>query len=158
MGTDVDPAALESARQIVDKNKLSAHVELRKQESPKQILKSVLSEEKKERFDFLVCNPPFFHSTEERKTRTAHKISAGEETTEGGEVGFVQRMIQESLKFRRNVRWYTSLVGRKVDFEFICRYMKHFVEEAKEVRTGTIDQGQNRRWAVAWSYFDKEEK
>lgn len=57
------------------------------------MLSGVVSE--KEKFDFSVCNPPFFSDFSERKFRFSSvcPIAETEEVTEGGEAGFIARYI-----------------------------------------------------------------
>ena len=66
-------------------------------------------------YDFCMCNPPFFKDKVERyggPSRSSHRPAAGtfssgsesETVTEGGEVGFVRRIVQDSLKLRTRVR------------------------------------------------------
>jgi len=151
LGTDIDDRAIKNAKEIVNKNKLDEWIKIIKQGDPKKILEGVLD---KSKFDLLICNPPFYHSVDERKIPSTYKLNPVEESTEGGEVGFIQRLLQESQKHKEDIRWYTTLIGKKIDFEFINRYIKHFVVDVKQTRMGTIDQGKNRRWVIAWSYLD----
>ena len=154
LGTEIDDLAFENAKQIVTQNKLDKMVHLVKQSDPKHILEGII-DENSQHYDVLVCNPPFYHTTEERKIPSVHKLNPAEEATEGGEVGFAQRLLQESQKHKKVVVWYTILIGKKIDFEFVKRYITHFVEDVKRIKTGTIDQGNNRRWVIAVSYFDQ---
>jgi len=85
--------------------------------------------------------------------------------TKLGETGFLQQMFEESLKFKKNIAVFTSLVGKKGDFQEI----RAFIEEKKKtipellsmhIYWTTIYQGKNARWIVGWSFGDKnlEEK
>ena len=63
-------------------------------------------------YAFTMCNPPFFESERERlgglgdRPAPATFCSGTEEetVTEGGEVGFVKKMIQESMELKGRVR------------------------------------------------------
>ena len=68
-------------------------------------------------YSFCMCNPPFFRDSEERyggggatrsKLRPPPKTfsggTPGEMITEGGEVEFVKRIVQDSLVLRSRVR------------------------------------------------------
>lgn len=71
-----------------------------------------------ETFDFTMCNPPFFGSEEElEKTcesrspnhprpppNNARTGSANEVVVEGGEVGFVLKMVDESFEMKDKIR------------------------------------------------------
>ena len=71
-------------------------------------------------YNFTMCNPPFFtevHAdddiTKTKADRTNHRpcpasistATENESVTEGGEVSFVSRMINESLETRNAVRY-----------------------------------------------------
>ena len=69
------------------------------------------------RYDFLMCNPPFFTDLSDCQglthTRNADRPSANSINTganvesiydQGGEVEFVKRMINESRTYAKNVR------------------------------------------------------
>ena len=117
---------------------------------------------------FTMCNPPFFSSDSSKTFRRKRKLEEGkrrkkttttlestsnESISIGGEVGFVQRMIEESEK-RFNAKQtrslvYTSLLGCKSSLQpllddlsernaFICYWM--------------FKSGRTYRWIIAWSF------
>ena len=63
-------------------------------------------------FTFSMCNPPFFASEEERDAKAAFKppklaanpVAATDAIVEGGEVGFVSRMIEESMELEPKIK------------------------------------------------------
>lgn len=67
-------------------------------------------------YNFCMCNPPFFSSEEEldpKKVartssrplpRNAHSGAPGELVCEGGELSFVNKIIQDSLKLKGQIR------------------------------------------------------
>lgn len=58
IGTDIDSASLASAGKIFEMNTvLKGHIELRKQENPKDIFRGII--QKNEFIDVTICNPPF---------------------------------------------------------------------------------------------------
>ena len=67
-----------------------------------------------ERADFCMCNPPFFDIDETPSPNWATRPEArcdatvGEQFTAGGEVGFVQRMVTDSLAIGTRLRWCIS--------------------------------------------------
>ena len=65
-------------------------------------------------FDFCMCNPPFFASAEEIDRAPSHAApcagTAGEMLADGGEVGFVARMVADSTVLKGRVRWYVESI------------------------------------------------
>lgn len=55
-----------------------------------------------EAFTFTMCNPPFFESMEEagQNPATAFSGTAAEMVCPGGELGFVSRMVSDSLQLK----------------------------------------------------------
>lgn len=71
--------------------------------------------------------------------------------TEGGEVAFVQQMIEDSCKLGTLCQWYTSMLGKLSSVHTVLDTLK-----AADVRNWAVKefvQGtKTRRWAVAWSF------
>jgi len=64
-------------------------------------------------YDFCMCNPPFFKDSVERdgvnKKQQVELSGADHEViTEGGEVQFVKRIILDSLKLQKKIRYCTA--------------------------------------------------
>ena len=67
-------------------------------------------------YSFTMCNPPFFKNKKDKfgdltshssKRPAPSTFSSGAEVetiTEGGEVGFVERIIEDSLELRERIR------------------------------------------------------
>jgi type IV secretory pathway VirB10-like protein len=68
------------------------------------VLVGVVGEE--ERFDFCMCNPPFFSSMEEAglNPRTACGGTAAEMVCPGGEAAFVARIIEDSVQLKHVIQ------------------------------------------------------
>ena len=81
--------------QLVDK------IIVRYQSDPNRILDGVILPTDK--FDFTMCNPPFFASLNERKERMSSvcPIAESEECTNGGETSFLERYTHESVSYWR---------------------------------------------------------
>lgn len=165
VGTDIDSTVIESAQKIVDSNKkLSRGIELRLQNNKKNIFKDVI--EADEKFDAVICNPPFHASAEEaqesserkwknlgHKKRGAH-LNFGGQSNElwypGGELGFVKKIIAESVLVKDNMTWFTTLVSKESNLLVIYRELN----KVKVLKTKTIDmsQGQKKSRIVAWTF------
>ena len=46
--------------------------------------------------------------------------------TDGGEYGFIERIINESLIYKNRIQWYTSLVGLKKSIRPLVNQLKSF--------------------------------
>lgn len=113
-----------------------------------------------ESIDFCMTNPPFYESEEEmlqsaaKKSRPPFTACSGakvEMVTEGGEVAFVERIVNESLILRERVQWYTSMFGF---LSSLARVVDRLRENGIDnfAVTEFVQGNKTRRWAVAWSF------
>jgi 23S rRNA (adenine1618-N6)-methyltransferase len=172
IGSDVDPAAIDSAKAILKKNPgLKKSVDLRMQKSAKQIFTGVLQND--EHIDVAICNPPFHGSKEEAQLTAKRKFKnlakdkkaemelnfggkSFELWCEGGEKAFVQRMANESKKFRKSCFWFTTLVSKQSNLKGIHKILETL--NAEEVMTLPMGQGNKSSRIVAWTFLTKEER
>ena len=70
--------------------------------------------------------------------------------TEGGEVGFVSRLVHESLELRDRVHLFSSLLGRKRSLRIILRLLREL--NVPSVGSTVLYQGKTSRWCVCWSF------
>lgn len=110
-----------------------------------------------------MCNPPFYSSTQDllsgaaAKARPPHSACTGadvEMVTPGGEVAFVTRMIQESIKLDYRCQWYTSMLGKLSSLVEVVEKIKH-ANVYNWAVTEFVQGGKTRRWAVAWSFCSR---
>ncbi len=109
-----------------------------------------------------MCNPPFYESKADMLTSAASKQrppltactgSENEMVTPGGEVGFVSRMIDESLVLRDRVQWYTSMLGKFSSVAILVQKLRDHGIDNYAV-TEFVQGTKTRRWGVAWSFDD----
>lgn len=171
VGSDVDVVALRAAQQIVDNNaRLAGAIELRLQASPQKIFDGIVTPD--DRFDFVLCNPPFHTSAraaEEgalRKWKNLGKSGndgnrganpklnfggqAAELWCEGGEAGFVSRMVAESAQRKSQISWFSTLVSQEDNLPAIYAALREV--RARKVETITMAQGQKKSRLVAWRF------
>ncbi|XP_031494747.1 uncharacterized protein LOC116260499 [Nymphaea colorata] len=105
-----------------------------------------------EKFDFCMCNPPFFESMEGAgaNPRTSCGGTSEEMVCPGGELAFISRIIEDSIKLKDSFRWFTSMVGRKVNLKILVS--KLWKVGVSTVQTTEFVQGQTFRWGLAWSF------
>ena len=111
-------------------------------------------------FDFLMTNPPFYGSEKEliflaeKKARPPNSACTGapmEMVCPGGEVGFVSRILKESLVHGSRIRWYTSMLGKLESVEALVQLFREC--DIDNYAVGELVQGKKtKRWVVAWSF------
>ncbi|CAL5213879.1 unnamed protein product [Lathyrus oleraceus] len=106
-----------------------------------------------EKFDFCMCNPPFFESLEEAglNPKTACGGTSEEMVWSGGEKAFITRIIEDSTQLKHNFRWFTSMIGRKSNLKFLTS--KLWEVGVTVVKTTEFVQGRTSRWGLAWSFL-----
>ena len=145
VGSDIDPVSIDNARKIVTCNPALAHkIELRLQRDSRKIFEGIIAPN--EYFDVTLCNPPFHSSKEEAEDGTLRKLSSlkGKKATkvrlnfggnanelwcEGGELRFLQTMIEESRNYRKNCGWFTSLVSKEKNLGKLRARPARFADE-----------------------------
>ncbi|GAB4814487.1 hypothetical protein N2152v2_001533 [Parachlorella kessleri] len=105
-----------------------------------------------ERFVFCMCNPPFFEMLEEagRNPATAFSGTAVEMVYPGGELAFVEGMVEDSFALQGQIHWYTTMVGKKVTLKAVRALL--YRRGVRVLRTTEFVQGKTSRWAIAWSF------
>ncbi|XP_020079913.1 methyltransferase-like protein 16 [Ananas comosus] len=179
VGSDVTDVALEWAKRNVESNPhLAELIEVRNaNDSSSSVIDNTESlelESKKdcycgppillgvvkdgESFDFCMCNPPFFESIEVAglNPKTSCGGTAAEMVCSGGERAFITRIIKDSVSLKHSFRWFTSMVGRKVNLKFLVS--KAHEVGASVVKTTEFVQGQTARWGLAWSFLPPTKK
>lgn len=167
VGTDIDPAALAWARQLLAVNSaLADRIELRLQRSRSAIFNGIARPG--EAFAASICNPPFHASPAEAAAGTLRKLRnldparsprppvrnfggrANELWCEGGEASFIRRMIVESAERPQLCRWFTTLVSKRDNLPGIGHELRRV--KAAEVRTIDLAHGQKKSRIVAWRF------
>jgi 23S rRNA (adenine1618-N6)-methyltransferase len=179
VGVDIHTSAIKNAQAILDANGLNDCIQLRMQSHESLIFKGIIQAD--DVFDFTMCNPPFHASLEEAQAGTRRKVNglarnAGKQATKtsnpklnvagqalnfggqgaelfcaGGELGFIERMIEESALYKNQCFWFTSLVSKASNVTKIERALKAI--GAKQVKIVEMAQGQKQSRFVAWSFI-----
>ena len=133
-GVDIDPAAIKSAQQICQFNKLK--ITVRRQNIRENIFRGVI--EPHDAFHITLCNPPFHASIEQankgtqRKWRNlgkghSKKLNFGGQNAElwcpGGEIKFIASMVEQSMEFADQCLWFSSLVSKKDNLQPLYRIL-----------------------------------
>jgi 23S rRNA (adenine1618-N6)-methyltransferase len=160
--TDVDKKSFDSAaRNLAINNMLTRIKMLQTTDLYPLIPMTYLGIDK---LDFTICNPPFF--TDENEMRNSTKglsksqmpnaICTGSESEmvcAGGDLGFVTRIVNESLSLREKVTWYSSMLGKLDSAKAIINLLKQ--HGITNWAVGYLEPGRKtKRWVVAWSFGD----
>ncbi|CAK9118784.1 unnamed protein product [Durusdinium trenchii] len=169
IASDIDETALTNAEKLLNENGLKERITLRQQQDPRRALRGILLPH--EVVAFSICNPPFHETIEHARQAASSKWKRlgkelkrknyqGQEPElccEGGEVGFVTRLMEESAKvrFRSRCLWYSSLLSRHSSLQPI---FERLGELGAKRRRFELQQGRNVKWVVAWSFFPRTER
>ena len=167
IASDIDAGALDNCRKILKANLwLDSKIELRHQADPSRIFDGVIGEQ--DTFDATVCNPPFFDSEEAAdlanlKKQEKHRsrgipYSLEERTFQGrvnerccvgGERRFIERLLTESRAFKRQCRWFTTLVSRQSTLDYILPTLPVKTDEHRII---PMKHGNKESRILAWRY------
>ncbi|KAK6537626.1 hypothetical protein TWF694_011800 [Orbilia ellipsospora] len=162
IATEIDPSSLLQASKNIQQNSLETRVTLVDVSHAETIFPAEVTESA-ENIDFTMCNPPFYSSVNDMmssaKLKSVPPLSActgstTEMVTEGGEVAFVSRILDESLKLREKVKWYTSMLGKLSSVEKVVEKLKENGVSNYLVGEFVQGVGKTKRWAVGWSFGD----
>ena len=74
-----------------------------------------------------------------------------EMTTDGGEVSFVTKIIEESKLHKTYIKIFTTMLGRKKNVNILKQKLK-YDKEVKCTAVSEFCQGRIMRWGLAWSF------
>lgn len=155
---DIDPDNLKHAERNVHLNNLQSRVQVLPRDPTDPLVP--LDELKLDGIDFVMTNPPFYESAEEmfklaaNKARPPSSACTGapvEMVCNGGEVAFVSRMFDESLRLKQRVQWYSCMFGMVSSLETMVQKLREHRVDNYAV-TEFVQGKKTRRWAVAWSF------
>lgn len=169
VGADTDPASIASAKaNVKNSGILKDRIEIRQQHDKAHIFEGIIGE--KEYFHFSMCNPPFHASEEDAVKGTLKKLrnlgneapyqtkkeivhnfggQAHELWCNGGEALFIKRMIKQSVAFKTQVGWFTTLVSKK---EHLNKLYKQLDKLKATHQTINMEQGHKQSRIVAWRF------
>lgn len=173
VGSDIDPQALAAAQRNLVANGLDQAIELRLQSQRTQIFRGLLRAD--ERFHLTLCNPPFHssaseaHSGSRRKWRNLGKLDPSRQLPAlnfggqhnelwcpGGELAFIQQMIEESREHAAQVLWFSCLVSKAGNLPLLHARLRQV--GARQIRQVDMAQGQKQSRFLAWSFLDSDQQ
>lgn len=172
VGTDISTDSIEHSNNIIEKNPgLKKVIKLRLQNTKSYIFKNIIGEN--ERFDFTICNPPFYSSFQEAKKASFLKIKnlnankqndlssekivssnfkgkKAELWCKGGELQFLTNMINESFLFKKNCRLFTTLVSNKKNLDILKAKIQTY--NSSFIKVIPMVHGKKITHILAWSF------
>lgn len=164
VATEIDRNSIYTAEININKNSwLKKKIQLRFQEDKANILAGIIYE--KDKFDAVICNPPFFKSREDNWNSSTKKFAnlhkgkelptvqnfgghANELWYPGGEKAFITQLIYDSLKFKNHLGWVTSLVSDKDHLKPLRAVLEY--HKVKDIRVIETKQGNKTSRILAW--------
>ncbi|MDT0557629.1 23S rRNA (adenine(1618)-N(6))-methyltransferase RlmF [Ichthyenterobacterium sp. W332] len=170
IATDISLEALSNSKLIIAKNGFEEAIQLRHQQNPSHILKSILLPD--EKISASMCNPPFFKSEKDAIDATKRKLkglgksgnfirnfsgTSNELWYQGGEKAFLHNYLYESSLYKTQCFWFTSLVSNK---DHIKSMQQSLIKlGATRVEEIAMSQGHKVSRIIAWTFLnDKEQK
>ncbi|KAK5020299.1 hypothetical protein LTR60_000641, partial [Cryomyces antarcticus] len=159
--TETDDLSYTFARANITSNSLHSRIRLHHTQLSAPLLP--LDSLEVSRLDFCMCNPPFYSSRTDMAASAASKslpplaVCTGAESEmvcEGGDVGFVLRIVDESCLLQSRVQWYTSMLGKLSSVDTVVARLKEV--GVANWAVGALRAGaKTRRWVVGWSWQDR---
>jgi len=161
-GADIDLPAVYSATKILKSNPgLENFVNIRHQKDRSNIFKGIVKEG--ECYNFSMCNPPFYESQEAARKSNLQKrenigsssfpLNFGGQANElwcnGGEALFVKRMIKESVHFKTQIGWFTSLISQKQN---LPKLIKQLTKLNASHQVKDMETGNKKTRLLAWRW------
>ena len=167
--SDISIDALNNVNKILENNpKLKENINTIFQPFNHDIFNNIISS--CDKFDFTMCNPPFHSSAKEALKGTLRKnknLNIKNDTLnfggienelwcKNGEQAFIKKMIKQSIIYKENVLWFSTLVSKKENLKDIQKQLKKL--NAFEVKIINMNQGNKQSRFVAWTFLNQQEQ
>ncbi|EME47775.1 hypothetical protein DOTSEDRAFT_42114 [Dothistroma septosporum NZE10] len=162
-GTDISAESLIWAQKNIEGNELKSRIKLTQVSNDGAVLP--FDTLKIEELDLVMTNPPFYSSqsdfesaaklSEDGKAAPSAVLTgaSNEMICPGGDVGFVTRILNESLRLRERVQWYTAMLSKLSSLQQIIAKLKE--HGINNFAVTSLHPGhRTKRYAVAWSFGD----
>ncbi|XP_072389912.1 U6 small nuclear RNA (adenine-(43)-N(6))-methyltransferase [Diabrotica undecimpunctata] len=158
VASEIDSNSVTFANTNIEKNKLEEFIQIVKV-NENTVLKDVVN---RDEYDFCMCNPPFFGSTQELhsnlnsrslnrpKPKNSFCATPTEVVVKGGEVDFLSKLIQESKILGTQIKIYTTMVGHKKNLPQLKTLLREV--DVCSFKETEFCQGNTTRWGLAWTF------
>lgn len=160
LATEIDEESLCCAKRNVNCNSLTDLIEIIPV-SEDVLLKKVV---RNENYDFCMCNPPFFGSTQELnphfqsrkfdrpRPKNSFCASVKEVVVSGGEVDFILKLISDSKDLGKQIKIYTCMIGHKKSLPILKSKLREI--NVNSFKDTEFCQGNTTRWGLAWTFCE----
>ena len=161
-GSETERTSIEHAKKIIKHNSKLSSIDIRSQKNKHYILKGIVKE--KDAFDVMVCNPPFFknkaEATKQNRRKTNHLKSArqgrnfsgvaNELWYPGGESQFIETLISESILYKKQINWFTTLIANEDHLKRLIKRIKKTKPKALKIIPLILGNKESR--ILAWCF------
>ncbi|AJA44695.1 23S rRNA (adenine(1618)-N(6))-methyltransferase RlmF [Frischella perrara] len=174
VGSDISATAIKMAKLIAKMNPpLTSSLTYRWQKNKRNIFTNIIKPN--EQFALTLCNPPFHASLAEAQAATNRKLTNLGKTfchvkqpvhnfggqnnelwCDGGEVAFINTMIEESKNYKDQCLWFTSLISKKDTLSIIKKKLEKI--KIQDLQVVTMAQGQKISRFIAWSFLNSQQR
>jgi len=169
IASDINEDSLKNANDIILKNESLKHnIKTILQKEKYHIFNGIIN--KNDKIDFTMCNPPFHSSSKEARKASNKKnknlnikkdnLNFGGISNElwykNGEAAFIKKLVKESIIYKNNVLWFTTLVSKQENLKDIQKQLKKL--KVFEVKIIDMKQGNKISRFIAWTFLNKEEQ
>lgn len=166
IGSDIDPISVDWANGILAENEnLKSKINIRLQKDANNIFKGILK--KSEKITVSICNPPYHSSLKKAEAGTLRKLSnlKGQKVRDvsknfggtnnelwclGGEKRFINNMINQSVEYKDNCEWFTTIVSDKDSLKSLNKSLEKV--NPTQVKTIAMGQGNKTSRILAWTF------
>ncbi len=175
VGTDIDRVSIKSANTILGANpRFAKHIKVLFQNNENSIFEGVVKPN--DNYDFCMCNPPFHENAKQalqsatRKTnnlarnklrrQSPVKNTSGKQLNfagqanelwcKGGELAFITSIINESVQYANQIKWFTSLVSKRENLPLLKKRLA--IINATTIKQVDMTQGNKTSRFIAWQF------
>ena len=165
IASEVDPRSVEIASAIAKFNGMQKSVVVIQQSHASRYFQNILKHGQE--YTVSLCNPPFHASATEAREEAMRKQqnldyinkqlnfggTASELWVNGGERSFIERMIEESVSFAHQIKFFSTLVSKKEN-------LSPFIQKLKSAKIAqswiiNMDHGHKKSRILIWTFQDE---
>ena len=163
VGADIEQDAIDIAKSIAKSNRcIEPNITFRLQDTHSRIFDQVVN--RNDQFMLSICNPPFHSSAAEARKSSSRKQknlkynikesnfrgSSYELWCKGGEYEFISNMIRESVKYKSQIKWFSTLISKQDNISALVKKVEKFSPKTLEILN--LETGNKRSRILIWGW------